>query len=170
MGIGDWIILILNIACLIGSIVGALKAHNSYKKCKQLTNFANLKIALDECQLIFDYCRKLLKHCGDSQNNIRGENPKIKITEYGYAIKNSFSKIKEILPATSQEAVNDILSISTNHKLDIEKYVSLLVSGQAIDNDDVTIDNISEIEKAVGKIQLHIKKKMENMQESDSQM
>ena len=37
MNIWDWIILIINIACLIGSIIGAVQAHSSYKKCKQLT-------------------------------------------------------------------------------------------------------------------------------------
>lgn len=170
MNIGDWIILFLNVACLIGSIVGAVNANNSYKKCKQLTNFANLKIALDECQTVLENCRKLLKYCGNGSNCRRGINIEKEISECGCVIKNSFSKIKEILPSNSQEVVNDLLSNSPNQSLDIENYVSSLISSSALKNENITEDNVSEIEKTVFKIQLHIKKTMERMQEGEKKI
>lgn len=170
MNIWDWIILIINIVCLIGSIIGAVQAHSSYKKCKQLTNFANLKVALDQCQLIFENCRKLLKLCGNGSKCRRGVNIEKEVSECGCSIKNSFSKIKEILPSSSQEIVNKLLSESPNQKKDVEKYVSFLISGHAIENGDFTEDNISEIEKTVGTIHLHIKVKMEEMQEGEKKL
>lgn len=176
----DWIILILNTACLVGSIIGAFNALNSYKKCKQLTNFANLNIAIYECRLVLDNCHKLLKLCGKAAHNKRGTNPNIEITEYGCSIKNSFATIKEKLPSSSQKTVNKMLSASPNLNLDIEQYVSLLISGQTLigsdDSEDnkteitKTINNITEIEKTVDSILLHIKKEIENIQESEKKM
>lgn len=162
MSTQDFIILILNIVCLLGSIIGALKARNSYKKCKQLTNFANLKVALEECQLVFSNCRKLLTYCDKDfdkdSKNLRGINCEKEISDCGNAISISFSKIKDILPSSAQNEVNIILTQSFNQKWDIEKLVSLLISGYAYKNKDVTEDNIPEIQKAVNNIHLLIKK------------
>lgn len=170
MSTQDLIILILNIACLLGSIIGALKARNSYKKCKQLTNFANLKVALEECQLVFSNCRKLLTYCDNDSKNLRGINCEKEISDCGNAISISFSKFKDILPSSAQNEVNIILTQSFNQKWDIEKFVSLLISGYAYKNKDVTEDNISEIQKAVNNIHLLIKKRMEEVQEQEKKL
>lgn len=170
MSVLDWTILIVNVACLIGSIVSAVKASGSYRKCKQLTNFANLKRALDECQLIYTNIYKLLKLCGKNANKNRGINIEKEASEYGNAIKNSFAKIKEILPADSQKEVDDLLTRSSNPSFDIEKYVSTLISGSAVNNNTLTDDNVYMIQKAVENIQLHIKRIMEEMQDDEKKM
>ncbi len=166
----DWIILIANVACLIGSIVSAVKASGSYRKCKQLTNFANLKRALDECQLIHANSNKLLKSRSKNNDKSRGVNIKIEVSEYGNAIKNSFAKIKEILPSSSQKEVDQLLTHPSNQNFDVEKYVSTLISGSAIDNNTFTDNNIYKIQKAVESIQLHIKEMMEEMQDDEKKM
>ncbi len=166
----DWLILIANIACLVGSIVSAIKASGSYKKCKQLTNFANLKRALDECQLVYANIYKLLKLCGKNANKNRGINVEKEASEYGDAIKNSLAKIKEILPSDSQKKVDNLLAHPSNKNFDIEKYVSTLISGSAVDNNTLTDDNVYMIQKAVENIQLHIKEIMEEMQGEEKKM
>lgn len=167
----DWIILILNIACLVGSIIGAFNALNSYKKCKQLTNFANLKVALDECQQIFSNCRKLLICCGKNLKSMRGINFEKEISDCGIAIKESFSKIKDILPSNAQKEVNNMLLAKIpNLNTDIEGYVSLLISGHAYKNGDVTENYISQIEKTVNSIHLLIKERMEEVQEREKKL
>ena len=171
MSTADWIILILNLVCLGGSIFGSFNAVNSYKKCKQLTNFANLKVALDECQQIFTNCRKLLKCCGKNSKSMRGINFEKEISDCGISIKESFSKIKDILPSNAQKEVNNMLlaQIPTLNT-DIEGYVSLLISGLAFKNGYVTEDNISKIEKTVNSIHLLIKERMEEVQEREKKL
>ena len=77
----------------MGSIIGAFKANSSYKKCKQLTNFANLKVALDECQLIFENCSKLLRLCGGD------------ISKYGRGV-NIKNEVVSPFFNTKKEAIN----------------------------------------------------------------
>lgn len=90
----------------------------------QLINYANLRAALDECQSIQNIINhKLLRFCSKDLNSIRGVNPMREITECGENIKNSLSKIKELLPSNYHKEVVELLAGSKNKQFDTEKYV-----------------------------------------------
>ncbi|MCM1167465.1 MAG: hypothetical protein NC401_15780 [Ruminococcus sp.] len=169
MELQDKIILAVNVICLIGSIIGAAKSYTNYKKCKQLSTYANLRTALDECQNIQNLInRKLLKLCG--KDNIRGVNPKIEIIECGESIKNSLSKIKEILPSYYHIEIDKLLSDTESGQFNTEKYVASLISGSALNNQTVTDDNVYHLQKAIEDVQICIKKIMESIQDGEKKM
>lgn len=173
MTASDWIILAINAGCAIVSILGAYNAAQSYKKCKQLTDFANLKTALDECKTINTNIRRLLTISNEALTaKKQGTNLVKEINSCSNNIKCSISNIKDILPFSLHNEVDKLLKTQVNgNELNVENYIDTLISGTALKNEKLVIDSRFEaLQLSLNDIQKYIKQKMEGIQNSEKKM
>lgn len=159
----DYVLNVIGIICTALSIIGAYKSLAYYKKSKYLTMYANANLAYIESQKIQSILVDLLKL--STSRKIRGVNIEAQSADNASQIRESISRIRDSLTAEDSKEVSDMLKSPTLH---VEKYIDSFISGAALVDGKVIIDdNFYTCQQIFTDMQLLLKRKMEAMEEKN---
>ncbi len=159
----DYLLNVLGIICTALSIIGAYKSLAYYNKSKYLTMYANANLAYIESQKIQAMLVEIVKL--STQRKIRGVNIDAQAADNGSQIRESLSKIRDSFTAGDSKELSDILK---SQEINVEKYIDSFISGVAIVDGKVIInDDFYTCQQVFNEIQLFLKQKMETAKEKN---
>lgn len=159
----DYALDVIGIICTTLSIFGAYKSLAYYTKSKYLTMYANASLAYIESQKIQSTLVDMVKL--STSRKIRGVNIEVQSAGNAAQVRESISRIRDSLTAEDAKEVSDMLK---SQKLHVEKYIDSFISGAALVDGKVIIDDdFYTCQQVFTDMQLLLKKKMEAMEEKN---
>lgn len=163
MNWGDYVLNVLGIICTALSIIGAYKSLVYYKKNKYLTMYTNASLAYIESQKIQSKLVDMVKL--STSRKTRGVNIEAQSADNASQIRESIGRIRDSLTAEDSKEVSDILK---SQKLHVEKYIDSFISGTALVDGKVIIDdNFYTCQQIFTDMQLFLKRQMETIEEKN---
>lgn len=159
----DYVLNVIGIICTVLSIIGAYKSLAYYKKNKYLTMYANASLAYIESQKIQAILVEMVKL--STSRKIRGVNIEAQSADNASQIRECISRIRDSLTAEDSKEISGMLK---SQKFHVEKYIDSFISGAALIDGKVMIDdNFYTCQQVFTDMQLLLKKKMEAMEEKN---
>ena len=149
----------VSIASTLISLGGAFKSWNYYKKSRDVTIYANTKIALVESEKIITYLNEMLK-LSNSGIKKRGVTILLKqACNYGEEIKKSIDEIRKVM---STKDFKDIEELLDSQEIEVVKYISTFIQGTIVVDEKLVIDDKFHLcMKKFSKMHTLIKEKLE---------
>ena len=125
--------------------------------------YANASLAYIESQKIQALLIEMVKL--STSRKTRGVNIPAQVADNGSQIRDSINKIRDSLSAEDSKDISDMLK---SQKIHVEKYIDSFISGTALVDGIVIIDdNFYSCQQVFTDMQLLLKRKMEAMEEKN---
>lgn len=156
----------VSIACTLASGFGAIKSMTCYKKSKQITMYAKTSIAYIESQNIIRTLNEMLRLSNSKLMRLGTRSYYEQVCKNGESIKASIDKIRENM---SVEDYKDVKELLNSQELAVNQYIDSFITGSIFVNNELKIyDNFNICQKKFSDMQLLIKQKLENYNESSN--
>ena len=159
----DYVILVVNILCMIASFVGAFKSFRYSKKSKHITIYAKTNQSFNE---LVEMLRKLPEALAAASRTGKGYSPEIAVQEIGKVLSNHYNTIMRAIPTDYSD---EFCALQKTNTCDVEQYISSLIDGTAIIEVDgrkmLGRDSFDQCQERLRAMQEYLKKKISEEEE-----